>query len=83
MPPLAYCFQRQRIFPQVDAGGTGGDRDIEPVVDEYTRASLAGFGHRETHQIQKRARLEIFLPDLNPRNSGSSGTPNRIVKKLL
>ena len=64
--PLATASSGKGLFPKVNSRGVRGQRDIQPVIDQNTRWSRTRFGNRETHQLDKRARLEVLFTNLNP-----------------
>ena len=55
--PFDYCFDRQGFLPEVNSPGVRGQRDIQPVIDEYTRTRRARLGNCEPCKLQKRTRI--------------------------
>src|SRR3984957_14532075 len=79
--PLDDGGLRERFFPQVNGAGIRGQRHIQAVIDQNSRASYARYRHRKSSQLDQSARIEILVSNLNPVNSLCNGAANAILKR--
>jgi hypothetical protein len=79
--PLGYCFDRHGCFSEVNSRGIRRKRDIQPVVDQNASRRPARFADRKTSNLNKSARLQSLLANLNPARSSRNRTMDRIAQR--
>ena len=62
---LSSGADRDRVSPQVDAVGSRGQRDVDPIVDDNPGGRAPRDGEQLADEGHQRTSFEIALPDLD------------------
>jgi hypothetical protein len=79
----ARAARRHRVAPEVHAVRTGGQRDVEPIVDEHTCACPACGVETTRDETGECASIEIALADLNEIDAGSGRGADRGDERIV